>query len=295
VANQIEVEQNNALAQGKNPKDVRSGIHTTNLTAVFEQGTISLFRSGLHHSGEILAEILEARTVEDHVVVMADASSANTSKLHKVSAKVEMANCNSHALRKFKDLASAEKDLARQFGIQNLAPNERLDFILTKYRTLFENDKKTKNMSPLARLEFHKANSLPVMLSLLEHIESDFRLKKVELNSELGKVYSYFKNHFKELSAFCRIEKAPIDNNLSERMLKGVIRQRKNSLFYKNQLGARVADILTSILVTADANHLNPIEYLSNLLIHKDRWKNDPHAWLPWNYPNTIASLTSGR
>lgn len=292
IAKQIEDEQNAALQNGKKPDTVRSGLHTTNLTAVFDEGEIVLFRTGLHHAGEVLARILSARTVEESVVIIADASSANTSKLPEVKAKTKIANCNGHALRKFKELADAEKEFARKNGILNPEPNAKLDSILKKYRTVFENDKKTRKMNSADRLRFHKQNSMPVMQSILEFIESDFRLKKVEPNSELGKIYSYFKNHFAALTVFCEVEGAPVDNNLSERMLKGIIRQRKNSLFYKNQLGARVADILTSILMTAQANGLNPIEYLTHLMVYQKSWMANPSEWLPWNYKTTIAALT---
>ena len=74
-------------------------------------------------------------------------------------------------------------------------------------------------------------------------------------------------------------------------MLKSVIRYRKNSLFYKTQLGARVADVFTSILFTADVNGINSIEYLTNLLNHREHWLQNPEAWLPWNYAKTISIL----
>jgi hypothetical protein len=45
-------------------------------------------------------------------------------------------------------------------------------------------------------------------------------------------------------------------------MLKSIILHRKNSLFFKSQLGATIADILISILFTAKENDLNSVEYL---------------------------------
>ena len=74
-------------------------------------------------------------------------------------------------------------------------------------------------------------------------------------------------------------------------MLKGAIRHRKNSLFFKNQLGAKVGDIFTSILMTAKANDISPIEYLQNLLVYRSQWSKSPSDRLPWNYTTTIAKL----
>ena len=288
----IAASQEEALLQGKDPKSVRSGVHTTNLTGVYNEGTIVLFRSGLHHAGEALAKVLGARTTQEVVVIMADAASANTSKLHSVAAKTEIANCNSHSVRKAKDLAAAEAKVARDALVKDHKTSEPVDFFLKKCKTVFENDAKTKGMTPKDRLEYHRSHSLPVMESLLKRIEGDFRNKRVEPASDLGKVYNYFKNHFTELSAFCRVEGAPVTNNLSERMLKGAIRHRKNSLFVRNTLGARVADVFWTILFTAKANGVAPMEYLTNLLRFPDSWRSNPEAWLPWNYPTTIAALS---
>jgi hypothetical protein len=54
----IEVAQEEALQKGKDPKTVRSGIHTTNVTGVFPQGEIVLYKTGLHEFG--LAQQLSA-------------------------------------------------------------------------------------------------------------------------------------------------------------------------------------------------------------------------------------------
>jgi|GEM_PF-4119249 len=59
----IRAKQEQALAQGKNPDSVRSGLHTSVTCAVLpEMGRIVLFNSGLHHFGEIVGKLLEKRT-----------------------------------------------------------------------------------------------------------------------------------------------------------------------------------------------------------------------------------------
>ncbi|MES2615960.1 MAG: hypothetical protein V4591_11170 [Bdellovibrionota bacterium] len=74
-------------------------------------------------------------------------------------------------------------------------------------------------------------------------------------------------------------------------MLKSIIRHRKNSLFFKTQIGAAVADILTTILFTAKVNDINSVDYLRHLLLHKNLWTKNPQEWLPWNYLKTIDKL----
>ena len=288
----IEEEQEQALQQGKNPQKVRSGIHTTNLTGVFPEGQIVLYKTGLHHAGEILAQILSKRTIDEQIIIMADAASANISKINlQENENIKIANCNSHTVRKFKDLADKETETARKNRIKNHETSEYLNYFLFRYKTIFKNENLTKNMTPKERLYFHQNNSLPLMLEMKNKIEQDIHNKIFEPNNETGKVYKYFSNHFIKLCAFCYFEGAPVCNNLSERMLKSIIRHRKNSLFFKTQIGATVADILTSILFTAKENNLNSVEYLRDLLIYQNLWKQNPKDWLPWNYLETINKI----
>ncbi len=58
----------------------------------------------------------------------------------------------------------------------------------------------------------------------------------------------------------------------------------KASLFFKNTLGATVADILSSLLITAHANGLNPVRYIETMPLHPDLLRSDPEAFLPWNF-----------
>ena len=291
IAREIEDEQNEALRNGKNPERVRSGIHTTNMTAEFPDGQIVLYQSGLHHAGEALAGLLSKRTTEEQIVIMADASSSNTSKLKGTSADVKVSNCNAHGVRKFKELAKAEKEAAEGLLIDDHKVSEEIGFFLRGYKRIFENDRHAKSLAPPERLAFHAKESLPIMEAMRDKIEKNFAKKRVEPNSAVGAAYRYFLNHWQELAAFCVVEGAPVSNNLCERMLKSAIRHRKNSLFFKTQVGAAVGDILTSVLMTAKANELNPVEYLQNLLTHRDHWLQSPKDWLPWNYPATMARL----
>ena len=45
---------------------------------------------------------------------------------------------------------------------------------------------------------------------------------------------------------------------------------------FKTQIGAAVADILTTILFSAKSNDINSVDYLRNLLLHQDHWKQNP-------------------
>ena len=85
------------------------------------------------------------------------------------------------------------------------------------------------------------------------------------------------------LTLFCQVIRAPIDNNRMEEGLKIKIRSRKTSHFYKTQIGADVANVLTSVIATAYRNEVNPFHYLNCLQRNRESVKADPASWLPWN------------
>ena len=61
--------------------------------------------------------------------------------------------------------------------------------------------------------------------------------KKVEPNSSLGKAVNYMLNHWKKLTLFLRVAKAPLDNNVCERAFNMSILHRKIHSFTKLSTG----------------------------------------------------------
>jgi len=84
------------------------------------------------------------------------------------------------------------------------------------------------------------------------------------------------------LNVFSTDGAVPIDNNVSEREMKRVILNRKNSLFVGNARGGRTAAILASITSTCRRHDIDPQIYLTQLLTNLSRTPdNDLSAWLP--------------
>ena len=96
-----------------------------------------------------------------------------------------------------------------------------------------------------------------------------------------------------ELTQFLRVPGAPLDNNVTERILKMSILHRKNSLFYRTQQGAQVGDLFMSLVQTCRANEINPFDYLVAVVRHAPAAKADPDRWLPWNYQANLAQHTA--
>jgi transposase len=158
-------------------------------------------------------------------------------------------------------------------------------------KQVFDHDEEARDqqMSPQARLAYHQEYSQPLMEELKAWLDKQLVDRLVEDNSSLGQAISYMQTHWETLTRFLQIAGAPLDNNLVERALKLFIRQRKNSLFYKSEHSAKIASVLTSLIVTCIYTGVNAIDYFVALQEHRAEVFADPSAWLPWTYQASLA------
>ena len=95
------------------------------------------------------------------------------------------------------------------------------------------------------------------------------------------------------MTLFLRVAGAPLDNNICERALKMAIRQRKNSLFYKTLRGAAVGDLYMSLIHTCYLSGVSPVDYLTELQRNRQRVRDAPADWMPWNYRRQLGAAES--
>jgi len=251
------------------PKKPRTGIFTTGILSITEGRRIALFFTGRKHAGENIAQVLENRhNCLDPPVQMCDALSRNSSGAFQTL----LANCLVHGRRNFVNVAGDFPEEC-QYVLETLGDVYHYDAIAAE-----------EGMTPNRRLLFHQTNSGPLMRKLHCWLQEQFDDKKVEPNSSLGKAINYMLNHWKELTLFLKVEKAPLDNNICERALKMAIMHRKNSLFYKTEHGAYIGDMFMSLIHTCALSKINPFEYLTALQKYTPAVFKNPHQWLPWNY-----------
>jgi hypothetical protein len=256
----------------------RTGVYTSGLIAVLADGRVLvLYQTNVGHAGEWLDEILRGRPpTAPPPIVMSDALSRNRPS---VLADYHTALCNAHARREFVDVAHHRPD--------------HVEWVLERYALIWEHEHhcQVHELSASQRLAYHRAHSLPVMEQIRDWGRQALTAGTVEANSALGQAIGYFARHFQGLTAFCRLEGAPIDNNRLEQALKLIIRGRKNALFFKTPAGAAIADVITSVVATAHDAGVNVFEYLIVLQRHADEVKRQPERWLPWNYQAAVAAL----
>jgi hypothetical protein len=85
----------------------------------------------------------------------------------------------------------------------------------------------------------------------------------------------------------------PVDNNVSEREIKRVVLNRKNSLFVGNPRGGRTASILASLTSSCRRHDIDPQLYLTQLLVNLPSAPiSELFAWLPDQWKLRQAART---
>jgi hypothetical protein len=194
--------------------------------------------------------------------------------------KTILAHCLAHARRKF-------ADVVEYF-------DKEVRYVLKALALIYKNDEEARKqkLSPEARLQWHQAQSAPVMKELQQWLTRQIEDRLVEPNSGLGQAISYMLKHWSELTLFLRQAGAPLDNNVCERALKKVILHRKNAMFYLTDNGAQVGDMYMSLIYTCQLCGANPFDYLTELQRHAPQVAAHPQNWMPWNYRETIDGVT---
>jgi transposase len=258
------------------PPPERKAMYTTVLRFEGER-SICLYFTGRQHAGENLDDILALRDEAlPPMLWMSDALAANTPKRHPE--RVVDMKCLTHGRRQFIEIAE-------------YFPSESAR-VIEAIATIYHHDAQCKENKLTAeqRLAYHQTHSAPVMGALKSWMEQQLDDHQVEPNSRLGGAFAYLLKHWVGLTRFLHVPGAPLDNNLAEQALKLIVRYRNNSLFYRNEHGAYVGDVLISLIETCRLNGVNPVDYLSTLLHHRSAVFADPAAWLPWNYQQTLAA-----
>lgn len=247
----------------------RQGTFTSGIIAVHAERRIALFFTGARHAGENLAEILRRRMTDlPPPLQMCDALSHN----RPADFATILAHCLAHARRQFVD-------------VHDHFPSECAQ-VLRVFEAVYRHDAlaRERQLPAEARLQFHQAESGPLLDELRAWLKRQIEEKSVERNSGLGAAIEYLRKHWEPLTLFLHVAGAPLDNNIVERALKKAILHRKNALFYKTQRGADVGDLYMSLIHTCELNGANPFDYLTQVQRHAEQVAAAPASWLPWCY-----------
>lgn len=254
---------------------MRTGTFTTAILATLEsiEVKIGLFFTGWKHAGENLDELLNNRSDKlPPPIQECDALSRNIPENHDT----ELANCLSHLRRKFYELVEVWPKVVTQ--------------VIGEFSVVFANEYSAPK-DQQERLKWHQEKSGPVMNRLKIYCNGLIEKKEIEPNSSMGKAIAYLNNHWEGFTTFLRIPGVPLTNNDTERLMKRPVLNRKNAYFFRNEVGAKIADILMSVMETCILNNVNPYDFLIVIQEYQEDVRKNPTLWVPWRYYERLKDL----
>lgn len=172
-------------------------------------------------------------------------------RLYRKGTIIEVA-CMAHARRKFFDVdkGDTKPGLAR----------EALNYI----GKLYQLEKRIKGREPVAKEGIRKRYAKPILKSYKQWLMT-YSLRALP-NSPLGKAIHYTLNQWVALTRYLGDGILDIDNGAAERLMRPVAVGRNNWTFAGSDRGGRAAATLYSLIETCKLNHVNPYDYLSDIL-----------------------------
>ena len=176
---------------------------------------------------------------------------------------IALAGCWAHVFRRFRDAKDDHPDAERA---------------LAWIGALYAIDE--RGAHDLVRIGELRRAEAPAILGelrawLLEHAGAT--------HISIGKAAAYTLGIWDRLVRFVDDARIPLDNNATERAIRGPVVGRKNHYGSKSRRGTEVAATLYSILETTKLHGIDPAAYLNAALAAADRGQ----ALLPWQFVAT--------
>lgn len=105
----------------------------------------------------------------------------------------------------------------------------------------------------------------------------------------LGKAAAYTLANWDRLTRFVEDVRIPLDNNATERAIRGPVIGRKNHLGSKSCRGTEVAATFYTLLETAKLHGVNPAAYLAAAVMAAERGV----ALMPWEFAAAMSAATA--
>ncbi|MGD0462645.1 MAG: IS66 family transposase [Tepidisphaeraceae bacterium] len=155
---------------------------------------------------------------------------------------ITRAGCWAHARRKFVDAEKTHPSIAAE--------------AVGMIKRLYAVEDHGKGLDVGQRLTLRQSESVPILSMLKDKLFCwhDQLLPK----HPMAEAVNYTLNQWKELNVYATDGAVPIDNNSSEREMKRLVLNRKNSLFVGNQRGGQTAANLTGLTSTCRPHNIDP-------------------------------------
>lgn len=205
--------------------------------------------------------------------------------LEKEREDLTIAGCWVHGRRRFDEALAAVPAEGKKESAAWL--------IMKQIQAIYREEKKLKELSSSERLVQRQLVIRPLVDALFVYLKQ--HKDEVSNKGKLADAFGYMLNQEKYLRVFLSDGDVPMDNNASERAIRGFCVGKKNWQVIDTINGAKTSAIIYSIAETAKANNLKPYEYFEYLLTEIPKHMDDTDRrfledLLPWS-PELPANI----
>jgi hypothetical protein len=195
-------------------------------------------------------------------------------------ARIQHAACWAHARRKLFEVHEATKSPIAEEALRRI-------------QALYVIEAEITGMQAAHRQAERQLRSKPLLATLNTWMQAQRR--RVSGKTALGKALQYALGRWEALTRYADDGRLAIDNNVAERLLRGIAISRKNFLFVGSDKGGERAAILYTLIETAKLNGLNPEAYLAHVIdrLARGHLASRLSGLLPWNCKDAIATRAS--
>ena len=196
--------------------------------------------------------------------------------LEKELEELTIAGCWVHCRRRF--------DEALKLVPKSYQKESNAFLLMKQIQAIYREEGKLKDLSSDERLKQRQAVIKPLVDAFFAYLKTINVSKKDKFGDAVG----YALNQEKYLRVFLTDGDVPIDNNASERAIRGFCIGKKNWQMIDTIHGAKSSAIIYSIVETAKANNLKPFDYVQHLLEEMPKHMDDRDCsflenLLPWS------------
>ena len=191
-------------------------------------------------------------------VIVADALGTHGAGA-RASPGIVLAGCWAHVYRRFEEALPDHPDAERA---------------LAWIGALYDLDESTTTLDERALLRRAKAPEI------LDELKAWLWTYADNTAVSIGKAAAYTLGIWERLTRFVEDVRIPLDNNATERAIRGPVVGRKNHYGSKSRRGTEVASRLYTILETCKLHAVAPSAYLHAAILAADRGE----VLLPWNF-----------
>ena len=246
-----------------------------------------VYRSGYLYQDEqiVLYEYQKTRNASHPRVFLKDYSGICVTDGYQVYHTVEneledltIAGCWVHCRRRFDEAQAIVPTKQRKGTVSYM--------VMKQIQAIYREEGKLKELSSKDRLAQRQAIIKPLVDALFVYLRQ--HQHEVPQSSKLHDAFGYALNQEKYLRVFLDDGEVPIDNNASERAIRGFCIGKKNWEVIDTIRGAESSAIIYSIAETAKANNLKPYEYFEYLLTELPKYLDQTDRsfledLLPWS------------